>query len=247
MRQVLNRYKSFYLVIYISHVLVILIYSVYVYHSSYKDKAHLREVYVMEAAAKESTAKRDKTVTLATAAMMAALCYAGYAVFPAFNASGTKIHIGNSFVVLGSFLTGGVYGGLAGAVGLSLADVLGGFAASAPRTFICKFMIGLVSGTVAHKLGHLSKDHPAGYITKWSALAAIAGLAFNCVFEPSLKYVWYTVLTPNADKAASAIKALLALTTYTTFINAIINSVLAVIMYAAIRPALKKAGLFREI
>ncbi len=192
-------------------------------------------------------ARRNKTVTLATAAMMAALCYAGYAVFPAFDASGTKIHIGNSFVVLGSFLTGGVYGGLAGAIGLSLADVLGGYAASAPRTFICKLMIGLVSGTVAHKVAHLSKEHTAGYITKWSAISAISGLAFNCVFEPSLKYVWYTILTPNADKAASAIKALLALTTYTTFINSIINSILAVIMYAAVRPALKKEGLFREI
>lgn len=192
-------------------------------------------------------ARRDKTVTLATAAMMAALCYAGYAIFPSFNASGTKIHLGNAFVVLGSFLTGGVYGGLAGAIGLSLADILGGYAASAPRTFICKLLIGLISGTVAHKVAHLSEEHPAGYITKWSAISAISGFAFNCVFEPSLKYVWYTVLTPNADKAASAIKALLAVTTYTTLINAVINSVLAVIMYAAVRPALKKAGLFREI
>ena len=194
-----------------------------------------------------SAGSRDKTIKLATAAMMAALCYAGYAIFPAFDASGTKVHIGNSFVVLGAYLCGGVYSGLAGAIGLSLADILGGFAASAPRTFICKFMIGLVSGTVAHKAAHLSEDHKAGYITRWSAIAAIAGLAFNCVFEPSLKYVWYTILTPNADKAASAVKALLALTTYTTFINSIINSILAVIMYAAIRPALKKAGLFRVI
>ena len=108
-------------------------------------------------------------------------------------------------------------------------------------------MIGLVSGTIAHKVAHLSEDHKAGYVTKWAAISAVAGLAFNCVFEPSLKYVWYTILTPNADKAASAIKALLALTTYTTFINSIINSILAVIMYAAIRPALKKAGLFRKV
>lgn len=201
----------------------------------------------MSATSANVPAKRDKTVTLATSALMAALCYAGYAVFPAISASGTKIHLGNAFVVLGSFLTGGVYGGLAGAIGLSLADILGGYVASAPRTFICKLVIGLVSGAVAHKVAHLSEEHPAGYITKWSAISAIAGLAFNCVFEPSLKYVWYTVLTPNADKAASAIKALLAVTTYATIINAVINSALAVIMYAAIRPALKRAGLFREV
>ena len=51
-----------------------------------------------------------------------ALCYIGYAVFPAISASGTKIHIGNAFVVLSAYLLGGVYGGLSGAVGLSIAD-----------------------------------------------------------------------------------------------------------------------------
>ena len=37
---------------------------------------------------------------IAQAGLMAALCYIGYAVFPAISASGTKIHIGNAFVVL---------------------------------------------------------------------------------------------------------------------------------------------------
>lgn len=50
------------------------------------------------------------------------------------------------------------------------------------------------------------------------------------------------LIIPNADKAASAIKALLAITTYTTIINAVINSVIAVLLYSALRPALKKAG-----
>ena len=34
---------------------------------------------------------------IAQAGLMAALCYIGYAVFPAISASGTKIHIGNAF------------------------------------------------------------------------------------------------------------------------------------------------------
>ena len=54
---------------------------------------------------------------IAQAGLMAALCYIGYAVFPAISASGTKIHIGNAFVVLSAYLLGGVYGGLSGAVG----------------------------------------------------------------------------------------------------------------------------------
>ena len=103
-------------------------------------------------------------------------------------------------------------------------------------------MIGLIVGLVAHKIAKLSDEHDHAYVIRWSAIAAVCGLGFNCFFEPALKYVWYTLLFPNADKAASAIKALLAITTYTTIINAVINSVIAVVLYAALRPALKKAG-----
>ncbi|MCR5342662.1 MULTISPECIES: ECF transporter S component [unclassified Butyrivibrio] len=191
--------------------------------------------------------KNDQITKISYAGLMAALCYVGYAVFPAINASGTKVHLGNAFVVLGALLLGGLYGGLAGAIGLSLADIISGYAASAPRTFICKLVIGLVVGLVAHKIAKISEDHKKTYILKWSIIAAIAGLAFNCVFEPSLKYVWYTILTPNAEKAEAAIGALVAVTTYATIINAVINSLLAVVLYNALRPALYKANLFPDV
>ena len=167
--------------------------------------------------------KNDSIRKLTYAGLMAALCYVGYAVFPAINASGTKIHLGNAFVVLAALLLGGGYGGLAGAIGLSIADITLGYTASAPRTFITKLVIGLIVGLVAHKVARISEDHKKTYILKWSAIAAVAGLAFNCVFEPALKYFWFTILTPNAEKAASAISALLAVTTYTTVINAVIK------------------------
>lgn len=191
--------------------------------------------------------KNEKVYRLVLAALMAALCYVGYALLPALNADGTKIHFGNAFVVLAAYLLGGPYGGLSGAVGLSLADILGGFAESAPRTFLTKLVIGLVVGLVAHRIAKISEDHPSSYIWKWSIIAAIAGLGVNCLFEPALKYVWYTLLIPNPDKAASAIKALLAVTTYTTLINAVTNSIVAVILYNAVRPALKRAGMMLPV
>lgn len=191
--------------------------------------------------------KNDNIKKIAYAGLMAALCFVGYSVFPAISASGTKVHIGNAFVILGALLLGGLYGGLAGAIGLSLADILGGYAASAPRTFICKLVMGIIVGLIAHKLANISENHPKGYILKWSSIAAIAALAFNCVFEPALKYVWFTLLTPNAEKAESAIKALLAITTYATIINAVINSVIAIILYNALRPALNKADILPKI
>ncbi len=191
--------------------------------------------------------KKDNIRKLTYAGLMAALCYVGYAVFPAINASGTKVHIGNAFVVLGGLLLGGPTGGLAGAVGLSIADVVLGYAASAPRTFITKLVIGLIVGLVAHKIAKISEAHDKSYIVKWSVIATVAGLGFNCVFEPSLKYVWYTILIPNPEKAAAAISALVAVTTYTTIINAVINSVVAVVLYSALRPALMKANLFPSV
>ena len=193
---------------------------------------------------------REKNQTLLKitySGLMAALCYVGYAIFPAINAAGTKIHVGNAFVVLGALLLGGPYGGIAGAIGLSLADILSGYAQSAPRTFICKLVIGLIAGLVAHKIANISHNHPKTYIVKWSIISAVAALGFNCIFEPSLKYVWYTLLTPDPEKAASAIKALVAITTYTTIINAVINSAIAVVAYIALRPALYKLGLFGDI
>ena len=195
----------------------------------------------------KKTEKNQRLLKLAYAGLMAALCYVGYTVFPAIDAAGTKIHIGNSFVVLGALLLGGIYGGLAGAIGLSVADILGGFAATAPRTFICKLLIGLIVGLVAHKIASISHNHKRSYIVKWSIIAAVAGLTFNCVFEPALKYFWYTILIPNADKAQSAIGSLLAVTSAVTVINAVTNSIIGVTIYLALRPVLFKSGLLGEV
>ena len=191
--------------------------------------------------------KNDNIQKITYAGLMAALCYVGYAVFPAINAAGTKVHIGNAFVVLGALLLGGLYGGLAGAIGLTIADITLGYTASAPRTFITKLVIGLIVGLIAHKVAKISDEHKKSYILKWSAISAVAGLAFNCVFEPALKYFWFTILTPNAEKAESAIATLLAVTTSTTIINTVINSILAVVIYNALRPALNKANLFPSV
>lgn len=187
--------------------------------------------------------KKKSVRNLAEAGLMAALCFVGYVVFPAISASGTKVHVGNAFVVLGALLLGGVWGGLSGAVGLSVADIISGYAASAPRTFITKLVIGLIVGLVAHRIGKINEKHEKKEIFRLSLLASAAGLFFNCLFEPALKYVWYTLLTPNADKAASAIKALMAVTTYSTVINAVINTVIAVILYNIAGPVLKKSNL----
>jgi len=188
--------------------------------------------------------KNNNTIVkkIAYAGLLAALACVGYMVFPSFSVTGTKVHVGNAFVVIAALLLGGVYGGLSGAIGLTIADLLSGYAASAPRTFICKFLIGLICGLVAHKVFKINDQKTHGRIVTATVVASISGLFFNGFFEPALKWFWYTILTPNADKAASAIKSLLAVTVYTTWINAVINAVIAIVLYLALRPALLKIG-----
>ena len=45
----------------------------------------------------------------------------------------TSIHIGNAFCVLAALLLGGVYGGLAGAIGMGIADIMDLFISQAHR------------------------------------------------------------------------------------------------------------------
>lgn len=181
------------------------------------------------------TSDRD-TKKLALAGITAALSFAGYAVFPAVNAFGLKFHLGNAFVVLGALLLGGVPGGLAGAVGLSIADIISGFAAAAPITFVCKFLIGLITGLVAHRSARLSESHPKKYILKWSVLASAAGLGCNCLADPVLNYLWQRLITPGAE-------ALLSINILFTVLNAAVNTVCAVALYSALRPVLRRMNL----
>ena len=58
------------------------------------------------------------------------------------------VHLGNLTVVTAALLLGGWQGGLAGAVGMGLFDLLNGYAATSPKTIVLKFMIGLITGLV---------------------------------------------------------------------------------------------------
>ena len=71
----------------------------------------------------------------------------------------TSIHLGNAVCVLGALLLGGVYGGLGGAIGMTIGDLLDPiYVVYAPKTFFLKLCIGLVTGLIAHKLGHVTTE-----------------------------------------------------------------------------------------
>ena len=90
--------------------------------------------------------KRTFTVhELALTGVMAALSLVAYLFFRVPFYGGSSFHLGNTFTALTALLLDGVSGGLAGAIGLALADILAGDPGYAVTTFVLKFIIGTES------------------------------------------------------------------------------------------------------
>lgn len=143
----------------------------------------------------------------------------------------TAIHIANAVVVVSSWLLGPLYGGLAGAFGLSLADLLDPrYITSAPKTFIMKFLIGFIAGTVANKLKLKEKEEKIE-ITKVATLSAVAALGFNVIVDPIFGYFYKKFLLGVPAEAASI---LLSWSAGVTAINAFICTIVSVLLYLAL-------------
>lgn len=192
--------------------------------------------------------KQKQTIRkLTAAALFAALCYIGFAVFKIdipVGAEKTAFHLGNVFCVLAALLLGGFWGGAAGAVGLSIADLTSNYVTSAPKTFVMKLCIGLIVGFVAHKVFHISKEQSAKRLLPVTILSSAAGMAFNVVFDPIVGYFYKTYVLGTPQEFAKALAKIAAMT---TLVNAVVAVICATVFYLALRPALKRAGLFPEI
>ena len=184
------------------------------------------------------------TRTLTMAAMFAALCYIGFTFFKIDIAVGTEktaFHLGNVFCVLAALFLGGFWGGMAGAVGMTIADLTTAYVTSAPKTFILKLCIGLIVGIVAHKGFKITKEgHSKRYTTAATILSCTAGMAFNVVADPLVGYFYKMYIMGVPQKAADAWAKMGAAT---TLVNAVIAVIAASILYAALRPALKRVNL----
>ena len=179
---------------------------------------------------------------LTMTAMMAALCFVAFTFFridiylPG-SVDKTAFHLGNTFVVLAALLLGGIWGGLAGAIGLTIADFLSGYATYAPTTFLLKLCIGLITGLVAHRIFKIEKETVKSKIVWKTAVSAAAGMLFNVIADPLVGYLYKRFLFGmHPDLAA----ALAKISTLTTGVNAAIAIVGASIFYIALRPAVRR-------
>ena len=189
--------------------------------------------------------KNTTVLKIAQTALLAALCYVSFTFLqikiPMPGGDATSLHIGNAFCVLGALLVGGMYGGLSGAIGMSIADIMDPvYITVAPKTFVLKFCIGLIVGLVAHKVAKINESTDKKYIFKWSVIASACGLGFNVIADPLVGYFYKQYILGQPQEMASV---LAKWSTMTTFVNAIVSTILVAIIYNALRPVLLKSGL----
>jgi uncharacterized membrane protein len=192
--------------------------------------------------------KNSKAYKIALTGLIAALSYVVFTflqikiMIPGTDGA-VSIHLGNAVCVLGALLLGGPLGGLGGAIGMTIGDLFDPvYIVSAPKTFILKFCIGIITGVVAHRIGKLSTRTDAKSAFKWSLIAAICGLGFNMVFDPLFSY-FYKLIILGKPAAELTLIPNIAVTTF----NAITSTIVSVVIYNALRPALKKAGLLPQV
>lgn len=189
----------------------------------------------------------QKSLKIAMTGLMAALSYAVFTFIqikiPLPGGDATSIHLGNAVCVLGALLLGGFYGGLGGAIGMTIGDLLDPiYVVYAPKTFFLKLCIGLITGLIAHRIGKITQENNSKKVFKWVLIAAIGGLLFNVIFDPLVGY-FYKLLILGKPAA----ELTLAWNVASTSINAITSTIASVGAYMALRPALKKSGLFFNI
>ncbi len=186
--------------------------------------------------------KNDKTMKIVFTGLFAALSYVVFTflqikiTLPGGDA--TSIHLGNAICVLGALILGGMYGGLGGAIGMTIGDLFDPvYILYAPKTFILKLCIGLITGFVAHRIGKINTLTDKGKILRWTILATVSGLMFNVIFDPLVGY-FYKLLILGKPAA----ELVLAWNVASTSINAVTSTIVSVVVYMAMRPVLLKSG-----
>lgn len=182
--------------------------------------------------------------------MAAIACISNYFSIPFMT---SRFHIGNAVCVLCGLLLGPVSGFLAAGIGNGLFDIVGGYGLEFIITFINKGAIALVTGLIAYKTTR--KDKLSAADNARVILACVLGALtytalYLCKSFFTVRFVQGLSFEDVVDvggKTISGIKTVMAGKAIASLTNAAFAFIVAPIFYGAIRPALKRAGLFEKI
>lgn len=150
----------------------------------------------------------------------------------------TRLHLGNVMCILAAFLFGPLKGGLSAGLGSAMFDFFDPeYLPESWITFINKFMMALVAGLIYR--GGKDKSKPPSFLR--SVVAAVSGAMTYVVLYIAKQIVkdylllgveWGTVWAGLIIKIPVSIA------------NGVMAAIFSVLLNMAMRPALKKAGLY---
>ena len=139
---------------------------------------------------------RFTTKKLVLSALFAALTCVCTMTIKIPTPTGGYVHAGDCFVLLASFCLGPVIGGIAGGIGSMLSDLILGYYAYAPATFVIKFAAGFTFAILYKFLKQLT-----GNKIKKEAIFALSGIIPSILVM--IGYFFYEwLLTSNTFAAA---------------------------------------------
>lgn len=155
---------------------------------------------------------------------------------------GTQLHMTNALCVLCGLLFGPGAGFLAAGIGSGLYDIVAGWGAECIITFVNKGAIALVAGLIAYKACRRDTLGTADYarIIIGSVLGSLAYVALYM-----LKTFVFGQFVDGLTMDAVTVKMLSKLPG--SLINAVFAFIAAPILFSALRPALKHAGLYEKL
>ena len=101
--------------------------------------------------------------------------------------------------------------------------------------------MGLLVGFVAHHLCHIQTEHDHAHVVRGAVIAVLAGMIFNALVDPSLRYLYKILILGRPAAEVS-----FAINFSVTVLNSVVSTILAVVLYLALRSPLKKAGITFE-
>lgn len=183
---------------------------------------------------------RNKTFRICFIGLMAAIVFVvNYLRIPFM---GTQLHMTNALCVLSGLLFGPGAGFLAAGLGSGLYDIVAGWGAECIITFINKGAIGLVAGLIAYKAGRKDTLETADHI-KIVVGSVIGALTYVALYM--LKTFIAGKFVDGLTFDAVVAKMLTKLPG--SLMNAIFAFIVAPILFGALKPALKKAGLYEKL
>jgi len=171
------------------------------------------------------------TQKLALIALMAALVYvcSAFLQIPITTIiDNSRIHMGNVMCLLSGILLGPVYGGLAAGIGSMLFDLTNpAYIATAPLTFIFKFVMAFIAG----KIDERNEDK------KKTIVACLCGSISYTILYLSKNFIeHYFILNGQLETVLIMVgqKAIISIT------NGIIAMIVASLLAFALKPILRK-------